>query len=194
MCNIDLWNAQLWILLFCYWVSVKCHNWYAALSLCLLSMCASNCVRDYKCRLRSLYVWICACWFWHSVYIVHDSVHFWYDFDIWYEGHFWCVLHSFWCCFHFSFTFCYVFCLNWLSCTLFPVAVLDTRYCHVPVPPFCSLDWRTCLWLVSLFFGGFVVFWEFDCLWKSRVFIIETKSVLFVEARARPGRVNCSDI
>ena len=24
-------------------------------------------------------------------------------------------------------------------------------------------------------------------------FIIETKSVLFVEARARPGRVNCSD-
>ena len=36
---------------------------------------------------------------------------------------------------------------------------------------------------------GFVVFSEFDCYWKSHLFIIETKSVLFVEAHARPGKV-----
>ena len=144
-----------------------------------------------------MYVWICACWFWHSAYIVHEYVHFQYDFDTWYEGHLWPVLRSFWCCcFHLSSTFCYVFCLYWLSCTLFPVAVQRTHCCHVPVPPFCSLDWRTCLWLVSLLF--LVASLCFESLtviekWKSCVFIIETKSVLFVEARARPGRINCSN-
>ena len=159
--------------------------------------CLFQCAQVTACvtRLRSLHIWICACCFWHSAYIVHDTVHLRYDFDIWYESHFWRVLHSFrCCCFHLSFTFYYVFCLYRLSCTMFPVAVLGTHCCHVPVPPFCSLEWRTCLWLVSLLFGSFVVFSEFDCYWKSRVFIIETKSVLFVEAHARPGRVNCSDI
>ena len=28
------------------------------------------------------------------------------------------------------------------------VAVEGTHCCHVHVPPFCSLDWRTCLWPV----------------------------------------------
>ena len=149
MCNIYLLNALLWILLICCWVLVKCHNWCAALSSCFQCAQVTACVTG----LRSLYVWICECWFWHSAYIVHDYVHFQYDFDIWYEGHLWRVLRSFWCCcFHLSSTFCYVFCLYWLSCTLFPVAVQRTHCCHVPVPPFCSLDWRTCLWLVSLLF------------------------------------------
>ena len=53
-----------------------------------------------------------------------------------------------------------------LSCTLFPVAVLGTHCCHVPAPPFCSLDWCTCLWIGVLVFG--LVYLSLDwriCLW-----------------------------
>ena len=64
----------------------------------------------------------------------------------------------------------------------------------MPVPPFCSLDWRTCLWLVSLLFlVASLCFESLTVIENFDDFIIETKSVLFVEARARPGRVNCSD-
>ena len=123
----------------------------AALSSCLLSMCASNCVRDWTAltvRLDLCVLVLAFCV--HSTWVCARPVRF----DIWYEGHLclWRVLRSFWCCFHLSSTFSYVFCLYWLSCTLFPVAVQRTHCCHVPVPPFCSLDWRTCLWLVSLLF------------------------------------------
>ena len=54
--------------------------------------------------------------------------------------------------FHLHFNFLLWVCLYSLSCTLFPVAVLGTHCCHVPVSPFLSLDWCGCLWLVSLSF------------------------------------------
>ena len=80
-------------------------------------------------------------------------------------------------------SFCYICTLSY-RCTLF----VWYQCC------FCVLDW--CLFTCGSWSlcWSFVVFSECDCYWKSRVFIIETKSVLFVEARARPGRVNCSDI
>ena len=54
------------------------------------------------------------------------------------------------------------------------------------------LGWCLCCSLVaSLCFQSLTVV---ENLVYFEVFIIETKSVLFVEVRARPGRVNCSDI
>ena len=101
--------------------------------------------------------WVYACLFQCAQVIACvwlDCAH--YTFDIWHEGHFDAFFIRFdvvvfTCLFH----FCYVLCLYWLSGTLFSVAVLGTHCNHVPVSPFCSLDWRTCLWLVSFFVASF---------------------------------------
>ena len=110
-----------------------------------------------------------------AAYIVHDTVHLSYDFclliimKVTFDTFFVrfdvivckCFLH-----------FCPMFCLYWLSRMLFPVAVLvGTHGCHVPVHPFCSLDWHSCLSRVSLLFFSVVVFcsleseliWEYHC-------------------------------
>ena len=44
--------------------------------LCRVYACLFQCAQVTVCvtRLRSLYIWICACWFWHSAYIVRDTV------------------------------------------------------------------------------------------------------------------------
>ena len=93
---------------------MKCH----ALSYACLFQCAqvTACVN----RLRSLYIWNCACWFWHSAYIVHDTVHLLYSsltsdtkvtFDAFFVRFdvvvFTCLLHFAMC---FVFTDCPVLC------------------------------------------------------------------------------------
>ena len=121
--------------------------------------CLFQCSQVTACvtRLRSLYIWISACWFWNSAYMVHDTVHLPNSSLTWYEGHF---FDAFFVRFDVVFTrllhfaVCFVFTDCPVLCSLLPYysLLLGTHCCHVPVPPFCSLDWHTCLWLVSLLF------------------------------------------
>ena len=106
---LDCCHNKFCVILTVYWF-VGCMN--VVFAVLLLRFC--EVLTQYILDLRVLLL--------HSAYIIHDCTLYTYRMtsDIWYLGHFWRVLRSFWCCcFHLSFSICHVFCLYWLSCTLF---------------------------------------------------------------------------
>ena len=99
--------------------------------------------------LRSLYIWICACWFWHSADIVPDTVHLLYssfltsDTKVTFDAFFVCFdVVVFTCLLHFATCFVFTGCL--VLCSLLLYEVLIVVMC---------LYLRFVLWIGVLVFG-----------------------------------------